>query len=282
MSVLAVLVFCSWKVVTWTREDVCHKEEATTLVLGNSRIQYGFDDSIIPKTFNGAAIADNYNIIYWKLKLLHKYNPQLKNVIVTCDQLLVFSYLNWVPDKIHPYYLDILTLEDWWGLVANHTGILLNPMHYFKLIFPLKSIVANVSFQDLGIGGYSPLYREVLYEDPAYVNREKPLEEVPVMNEYNVSYLRKIHIYCQKNNLKLFFVNMPSYPTRTTIEGNQYLHKFVEEYYPDVPFFDYELMQFPDSCYGDVSHLNYRGAKIISEKIAGDMFELHKRLDVEL
>lgn len=276
MAVLALLVFCVWKAVTWTRDDLCHRPEATTLVLGNSRVQYGVDDSLMPGTWNSAVNADNYNVIYWRLKMLHQRNPQLQRVMVICDQTQVYNYFKNIPDKVHPYYWDVMTLEDWCGLVAHDSGILLNPLHYLKILLPLKSLVSTITYQDLGIGGYTRLERDKLSEDQALKDCDTPRKSAPQIHAYNVSYLRKIYDYCQKHHLELIFFNMPSFPTQGIIEGNQYLHQFVEENYPDVPFYDYELLQLPDSCYGDASHLNYRGAKIISEKIAEEVFELRK------
>ena len=276
MAVLALLVFCVWKAVTWTRDDLCRNEQATTLVLGNSRVQYGLDDSLVPDTWNSAVNADNYNVIYWRLKMLHLRNPQLQKVMVICDQTQMYNYFTGIPDKVHPYYWDVMTLEDWWGLVVHDSGILLNPLHYLKILYPLRSLVSPISYKDLGIGGYSRLERDKLSEDQALKDKDTPRKSVPQIHAYNASYLHKIYLYCQKHHLDLIFFNMPSYPTQAVIDGNKYLHQFVEDNYPDVPFYDYELMQLPDSCYGDVAHLNYRGAKIISEKIAEDVFELRK------
>lgn len=270
LTTLVLLIFCAWKVVTWTRDDLCHRPEATTLVLGNSRVQYGFDDSLIPGTWNSAVNADNYNIIYWRLKMLHQRNPQLKRVMVICDQTQVYNYFKGVPDKMHPYYWDVLTLEDWWGLITHDSGILLNPLHYLKTIMPLKSLVSPVHYQELGLGGYSMLERDKLREDLLTRDKSQQLS-LPQVHSYNVSYLQKIVSYCKSHGLQLILFNMPSYPTRAIVEGNRCLHHFVEENYPDVPFYDYELLQLPDSCYGDVSHLNYRGAEVVSKRIAEDV-----------
>lgn len=271
MTVLAVLVFCVWKAVTWTRNDLCHHPEATTLVLGNSRVQYGFDDTLMPGTWNSAVNADNYNVIYWRLKMLHQRNPQLQRVMVICDQTQIYNYFRNIPDKVHPYYWDVMSFEDWCGLVSHDSGILLNPLHYLKILLPLKSLVFPVAYQDLGIGGYTRLERDKLSEDLTLKGADTPRKASPQIHAYNVSYLHKIYDYCQEQHLELIFFNMPSYPTQAIIDGNKSLHQFVEKNYPDVPFYDYELEQLPDSCYGDAAHLNYRGAKIISEKIAEDL-----------
>jgi len=274
VAVLALLVFCVWETVTWTRDDLCHNTPARTLVLGNSRVQYGFDDSLVPGSWNSAVNADNYNVIYWRLKMLHERNPQLQRVLLICDQTQVFNYFKSIPDKIHPYYWDVMDLKDWCGLIAHDSDILLNPLHFLKLLFPLRSIVSPVEYSDLGIGGYTRLDRNKLYEDTALIEFEPSQKSLPKVHEYNVSYLRKIHDYCHEYNLQLIFFNMPSYPTKAIIEGNHHLHKFVDEYFPDVPFLDYELLQLPDSCYGDVSHLNYRGAGVISKIIAEELKNL--------
>lgn len=270
IAILILFVYCLWRIVTWTRDDLCRNEQATTLVLGNSRVQYGFDDSIIPGTWNSAVNADNYNVIFWRLKMLHKRNPQLKRIMVICDQTQVYNYFKGIPDKIHPYYWDVMTLEDWWRLITHDSGILLNPLHYLKIIMPLKSLLIPISYQDLGIGGYTRLERDKLSEDLER-NNNNTLLAPPHHNEYNISYLEKIVSYCSANKLQLILFNMPSYPTKSVIEGNTYLHNFIIEHYPNIPFMDYELTELADSCYGDISHLNYKGAKIISHKIAEDL-----------
>ena len=172
-----------------------------------------------------------------------------------------------------------MSLEDWWGLVVHDSGILLNPLHYLKILYPLKSLVSPISYQDLGIGGYTRLERDKLSEDLALKDVDAPLKSIPQIHAYNVFYLRKIYHYCQEHHLELIFFNMPSYPTQAIIEGNMYLHRFVEENYPNVPFYDYELMQLPDSAYliaedNGIQILVSRkngGARVVSERMADDL-----------
>ncbi|MDR0371726.1 MAG: hypothetical protein LBH80_07760, partial [Prevotellaceae bacterium] len=51
-----------------------------------------------------------------------------------------------------------------------------------------------------------------------------------------------------------------------------------DAYMPDVKYMDYSTFQLPDSCYGDVTHLNYRGARIFSqylqERFSADVKEI--------
>ena len=80
LLLVLLLVMGLWTVVTATRGEVCHNSNARVLVMGNSRIQYGFDDSKMSGMWNVGLNADNYNIIYWKLKMLHQCNPQIQKV----------------------------------------------------------------------------------------------------------------------------------------------------------------------------------------------------------
>jgi hypothetical protein len=34
---------------------------------------------------------------------------------------------------------------------------------------------------------------------------------------------------------------------------------------------NYSTLELPDSCYADIAHLNYKGAKIFSEKLNRDL-----------
>lgn len=267
---LMMMMVAIWKIVTWTRPSLCQKPNATILVMGNSRIQYGFDDSKVSGTWNVGLNADNYNIIYWKLKMLHRYNPQIRKVVLEVDNALIFNYFKGVEYKLHPYYWDEMNIQDWLTLIEKDRVILIYPFDWIKILYPIKSIFTSVSFQDLGIGGYTTLNRDKLQEDiqKNETKRKKTrnnLSNTSLIDELQFKYLNSIITYCQENNICLEFINMPSYPTKEVKHNNKELHQYIVQNYPSIPFHDYELIELPDSCYGDISHLNHKGANTLSE-----------------
>ena len=44
--------------------------------------------------------------------------------------------------------------------------------------------------------------------------------------------------------------------------------------YSNIKFYDFKDMELPDSCFGDLDHLNYKGAKVFSEYLEKEI--LHK------
>lgn len=271
-----LLLMGMWRVVIWTRPSLCANEKAEILVMGNSRIQYGFDDRQIANTWNVGLNADNYNVIYWKLKTFHRYNPQIKRLVLEVDCATVFSYFGGVEYKLHPYYWDVMEAEDWMSLLQNDRTILMYPFDWMKILYPIKSIFSPVSFSDLGIGGYTVLHRNklqiALEEEKRQQTKESHRSKQLVANKIQMSYLKKIVDYCDENHIHLEFINMPSYPTGGVKQSNRVLNQYVKSTYPDIVFHDYELTELPDSCYGDISHINHQGAKSLSVILKKDMF----------
>ena len=275
LFLILCVVTAMWKVVTWTRTSLCSNTDAIILVMGNSRIQYGFEDCQIAKTWNVGLNADNYNIIYWKLKMLHRCNPQIEKLILEVDYTTIYHYFSGVEYKLHPYYWDEMDMEDWIGLLNNDRTILMYPFDWQKILYPIKSIFSSVSFSELGIGCYTVLYRDklqtALEEEKETHARDSHITNDNVVNIVQITYLNKIIDYCDENHILLEFINMPSYPTEGVKHANRLLNQYVKSEYPDIVFHDYELMELPDSCYGDISHINYHGARFMSDILKRDI-----------
>ena len=272
-----LLLMGMWRVVIWTRPSLCANEKAEILVMGNSRIQFGFDDRQMGKVWNVGLNADNYNVVFWKLKMLRKYNPQVKKLILGVDCSIIFEYFSGVEYKLHPYYWDVMNLQDWISLMKYDRTILMYPFDWMKILYPIKSIYSIVSFSDLGIGSYTDLYRhkleEALEEERKANEKNSYAKRKPMVNALQIEYLNQIIDYCKLNNIAVEFINMPSYPTERTKFNNKILNLYVRNAFPDILFHDYELLELPDSCYGDISHINFQGAKFLSDKFQKDLLE---------
>lgn len=262
VAFVCLFIITVWGVVVFNRPLLC-KTDANVLFLGNSRIQYGIDDRLIPKSLNVGLNADNYVFAYLKLKLLKKYNPQIDTLFLGVDEASVFHYFQISGDKFHPFFWDVLTVDDWLFFLKNDRAIFQSPLEWLKILYPLKSYIEPVSFQQLGIGGFSELIRDKLQVD---IEKHKDVEEGHAskkrINLFQDLYLKKIVSFCCQENIKLFFLNMPSYPIgdKDSDDLRNYALSF-----KDIPYYDFETVQLPDSCYGDISHLNYKGAKIFTE-----------------
>ncbi|MDR2414458.1 MAG: hypothetical protein LBD64_05695, partial [Odoribacteraceae bacterium] len=77
-------------------------------------------------------------------------------------------------------------------------------------------------------------------------------------------YLLKIVDLCRSRNVELILINTPTYKPEKY--GNlDKLRAYYNTYLPGVKYMDYSAFPLPDSCYGDISHLNYKGAEVFSK-----------------
>lgn len=260
---IGIIVFLFWKVVIWKRQENCYKPEVTTIVLGNSRVQYGLDDSFSQKIMNLAVNADNMNIMYFKMKMMVKINPQIKKVIVNADHVTLSDYFKGVEYKLHPYYFDVIDFSDYLGLLKHDRQILINPFYWIKILYPILSIRKPINFQDLGIGGFSRLERDKLNE-ALNIEIEKKHHSY-TFDEYQLEYLHKIVRFCQSHAITVEFIGMPTYPSTNLHNTVNIVNEYLKNEYPNIKNQDYTKIELPDSCYGDITHINYRGAETLKE-----------------
>lgn len=258
LFVTAVLLF--WKVVTFNRSELCciNKE---ILFLGNSRIQYGINDDSLQNVFNFGLNADNYFFSYLKLKLMKKYNPQINIVYLGYDKTSVFHYFKSSDDKFHPFYWDLLDTEDIKFIFTEDRACLSSPLHWLKILYPLLSYIKKNDIKELGLGGYTRLNRDKLQQA---IQKFKQTEKAEI-EQKQILYLDKIISFCQENNIQLYFLNMPSYPISYNKRNDEMLDSIAITRYPQIEYHDYEFFNLPDSCYGDIYHINYKGANTFTK-----------------
>lgn len=59
------------------------------------------------------------------------------------------------------------------------------------------------------------------------------------------------------------------------IQNEVLYQKFYQENYSHIKFYDFRTLNLPDSCFRDLDHLNYKGAKIFSDFLEKEV--LHKQ-----
>lgn len=246
-------------------------KEYTTVYFGNSTVECAVNDSLIKSAYNFARSSETLDLVYCKLQLIKEYNPQVDTVVVGFDDIILFKdELN--AELAHLYFTTGYSAEDWWmnlrkcSLDKNSASVS-HIYHITRTRFMIEAYLRNIRLEQLGIGGYLRLHRDKLEIDieqrekdknDGKVSRERVLETFPAISRY---YLDKIVEYCCDNNITLFFLNTPKHNYIWTDTIYRDIHR---TYYPDVPLIDCMELTFPDSCYGDCVHLNYRGADSFS------------------
>ena len=52
--------------------------------------------------------------------------------------------------------------------------------------------------------------------------------------------------------------------------------QYHQQNYKEIKFYDFRSLQLPDSCFGDLNHLNHKGAKIFSNFLEKEVIHKNK------
>lgn len=272
-----VCLFCSytsicllllWLCVIPSRSRII-PSNAHLLFLGTSRIQYSIDDTRIPGSFNWGNNGENYFWTYQKLKLIKKYNSHIDTLLLICDYpSLTFDWEDNSPHRFSPYYFDILSMTDYQHLIQHDINAFRALFNWHQVILSYKAYLPFATIQSVDMGGFVPLERNKLSED-LRIRQENGIlcDSSFHVNQEQLVFLDAIVAFCQQHQIEVIFLTPPSYPTKGYLARDRMMDKFIHDQYPNIPHWDDEFMPLPDSCYGDIDHLNSTGASLYTKKL---------------
>lgn len=282
LTILAFVFYLFWVLICSTRPTNMKLPESERIVfLGNSRIEYAINDTILKNSFNFGRSAEPMECIYSKTILLQQYNPHLDTIIIEFDNyLLCYGSNKGIHPKLYsPYFFDTYTLTDLFQMtitgsfefIASH---LYHPFQYLKLTDFIPSYIGyDCNVHDLNaLGGFNYSNRDKLELD---INIQKKSKKEK--NDNNTIHCDSMMCYfldetirfCKENDITVIFL---STPIHHKFSDSNYYKQFHNAHYSDIPFYDFQDMALPDSCFGDMVHLNHKGAAVFSEYLERNVF----------
>jgi len=249
--------------------------EISIVFAGDSHVECSVNDKLIENSINIAESGEAYLYSYAKIKALLDNNKAINKIFLgfSFGDLAKEKEDSWlfgdisVIEKIK-YYNYLLSYDDK-SLIIKH-----NPVSYLKGL--MKSVLNNLMTlmksyskgdSDKGLvnfGGYRYLVRDKLFQDIGQHSfADQPFEKSVIQEEY----LFKISDLCRRRSVRLVLLNTPKYELYNKNVDQKIINHWysVRNSLPDDSLLDLSYLSLPDSCYGDLTHLNYRGAKIFSE-----------------
>ncbi len=273
---VVVIICCIsfWALVCSNRDQTLKLPNNCNIVfLGNSHIECAINDTIVKNSFNFARSAECMEYVYCKVKLLSRYNPQLDTIIIGCDNTLL-TFKSSSSNLYSPYYYDTYNLNDINVILKNDSieyieGHIAQPFNWLKLVNILPTFFySNIDAHNLtDLGGYLYLQRDKL--DEAIKRQNNNIKKIQQSDANSAHFLKKIEQFCKCNNITLIFLHTPMH---SALNNDTFYKKFYKENYSNIKFYDFKDFHLPDSCYGDLDHLNYKGAKIFSEYLEKEVF----------
>lgn len=250
-------------------------KEICYVFAGNSTIECAVDNRRIKHTVNIAQAGEAYMYTYGKLKALLSENEQIKTVFLS------FSFADILMEKEESWlfsdYFIIEKVQYYNHLLEKPEKELLlckNPRAYIKGV--IKSAVRNsesvlLSYRRTdnavsipNFGGYKHLDRDKLDADPGL-----EMNGSTAQSPYQIKYLKLISELCHERSVLLILLNPPKHKSYTSSVNKEIKDNWtnVRESLAADSLLDLSEFTLHDSCYADLSHLNYRGARIFSDHL---------------
>lgn len=274
LLILTALFFCRYTF------DFGIPKDKNVLIVGNSHPQCAINDDIVPNTINISQGGASYFYSYLKIKSITDYNSHIDTVVLgySYNDLSIGKDLWFSGDEKIKFFMRnhffLFTMEDYFSLLEA------NPIS--TLIYTPQTILYNLGISFCGIsclGGYKYLKRYKLMESKRRLEEKKKSkpqnESILEYSKYQKKYLIKIYDFCQKNNLSLILLNTPIHPylEKNSSELVQKYYDFPQIYIPKAKIINHSNFEMEEEGFGDISHLNYKGAKIYSEFLKKTRFK---------
>ena len=238
------------------------------LVLGDSHTKYAIDDSRIPSIINFSDDADSYYYSYLKLKAIKEKSPQIDTL------LLAFSSHNiehetevkWLLNPIYiksrfRFYHNLMSASDLNSLIKlkakdvfiNLPSILTYPLHLLRKGNELYGGYEDLEINDLQGAIKRDSLKNIGKGESAYKYAE-----------LEIVYLDKIRTYCKQEGIQLILFSTPIFQENNNQAA---FSDFYKSNYAGTLFIDMSKFKLQSDCFGDLIHLNKKGAGIFSDYI---------------
>lgn len=244
----------------------------TMIFAGHSHSECAYNDSLIAGSVNLSESGESYFYTYYKLKKVIRQNPQISRIFIEFSNNQVDSKMDsWIWDD--KYMINYLPR---YALLIDREGLKLlyrkNPaclMHCIRLMlknnFTMLFRGLNYSHD---IGGYRYLVRDktdsLLHNLPVH-----PDKKLQAVSSENLQYLQHIIDLCKQRDIDVVLVRSPMHEKSATLANEAEFQEIRSKMFADIDLLDFSQLPLKDSDFGDLEHLNHRGARIFSLWFSG-------------
>jgi len=253
------------------------KQPIDLVIIGDSHLQCGLEDTLIENSINVSNSADSYLFTYIKIKRLVEHNRGIRNIILGySSHNLELSMDNWnfrdenLKNKTAQYFFlmgwDEVKFLAGRNPFAFARGIIQFPKIKFATI---SSLSKKSDVLDIGVGNHQRL-TEIIYNWKGYDKVKNDSVTECTLSESQNIYLNKIIDLCKFHRIELVLVSTPlhsTYPNRDQGCAKKYHTVNLE----NIPWYDFTYLDLADSLFADHEHLNQNGAIVFSKHLKSNL-----------
>lgn len=248
------------------------EKNITTLIIGNSRPECSFNDSLIHRTKNISLVAEPYFYTYIKLRKLLESNKGIKQVLLEFSDISLSNknMNSWTFETVSIKYLytkyaTIMTADEK-SFIFSKNPIEVVRSSSFLLRENLLFITAKnknlLSYKQMGgFVAKSESHIEELRRTQNTTPTKNATDEIALLN---LQYLDKIVNLCKKHHIRLYFLRSPVHPIYKLNAFDKVYDSVLQARYPTIDLIDFANYNLNDTEYFDAHHLNYKGARKVS------------------
>lgn len=233
-------------------------------ILGNSHPECAINDSLLPKNYKNVALSAEplfYTVV--KARNLIEENHKIDSIFIEFTNNSIGT-VQWVlgDDRLYANYRKYFSTMT----LSEHNFLLLNnPKKTLKTIFSLtpKTIWLSNKLID---GQYLYLVRNQLFKSskkdkPTVDNKNNEIRKYNKENQL-VGFKNLLNLVCTNPKIVFVFTRMPLHRNYSGFDNEIEYQHYVKEIlkYSNCRYYDFSKISLPDSCFGDLEHLNYLGA----------------------
>jgi hypothetical protein len=240
-------------------------ENYKTVILGNSRLYRGINPKNFKlPTFNFTHDNDNFNVIYYKLLCVLKYQKDVETIILGIDYFQ-FSFLSDTRNHTYNKFLD--------KKYSNDFSVFSNLKSKIKFLFVNPESFIKTNYNTLNEWGYYEISPDKSYDPKKPHGISRISDRIDIQEKY----FKKILKLISSKNIRLILIMPPTqkeeinfYSNEEIYEFNSFINKEVKEF--NHIYLNLSLLEgFTKKDFYDLTHLNNLGTDkfslIIEKKI---------------
>lgn len=241
------------------------------IILGHSHPECAFNDSLIEKVENISKSGESYFYTYFKAKKIIEDNIQVNTVFIEFEnqQIDKESGDAWIfsdasISNMFSKYSPFMNISDYILLLLENSKAVLNSQS-IATMRNIEFLINNEAFKAQSWGGYKFLVRDktdsLISVMPRVNVKQKSDFEI---SKINIEYLEKIIAFCKSKGVNVYFIRSPLHAKYEGLINERKFMEIYNERFENIKFLDFKDYPLHNWEFGDLSHLNYKGAKEFS------------------
>lgn len=256
ISLIIMIIVTSVKMIINCSTPFVMPANKNILIMGHSHTEGAINDAILKRSINLSNAARPLTASCNYINKITIDNPHIDTVLLAINANLISSLeTKFMWNKNRKISNSMLFLG---SINQDANYCMKNPYIFCSLLFSGFYIGNN------SIGSFQSSKRNKLNLDLQLHHNTFPLKAEIDTTLYEYQKLLATKKLLDLRGVHLILVDTPKYnPGNQMIEQIKF-HTLLKEYLPEFDYIDYVSFPLPNDCYGDVTHLNYKGAELFS------------------